>query len=345
MSLGQFLQHVGGELMSTGAVQIWPGMPVEEALIEDERGDRHPPDRSGRGQGRQSRSRLHARHGRTRRADRGGRWAGGRGRAPTRYGTSDCPTAITSANGRSGMKMVVDLPEGLTLEPGTVFHTFGYPEPEIFGFFYVHPDRVATVGIFVPFVVPQSDAHLVSLPAALHAASLSVAVSEGRQAAQLGREIAAGIGHARRTVPGGRRLRAHRRRLRQHQRAHRQRRGRGVDYRRRNLREAVLELLQAGKPLTKENLEATYVARRRASWVEEEGRVAEKARDGFHRGMIPGLLGMAMAGFTDGKHSIERRAEADARPRGVLPRNDSRRRTGSGFWTTAARAASAATTR
>ena len=37
-----------------------------------------------------------------------------------------------------------------TLEPGTVFHTFGYPEPEIFGFFYVHPGRVATVGIFVP---------------------------------------------------------------------------------------------------------------------------------------------------------------------------------------------------
>ena len=48
------------------------------------------------------------------------------------------------------MKMVVDLPEDTPLEPGTVFHTFGYPEPEIFGFFYVHPDRVATVGIFVP---------------------------------------------------------------------------------------------------------------------------------------------------------------------------------------------------
>ena len=31
-----------------------------------------------------------------------------------------------------------------------MFHTFGYPEPEIFGFFYVHPNRVASVGIFVP---------------------------------------------------------------------------------------------------------------------------------------------------------------------------------------------------
>ena len=70
------------------------------------------------------------------------------------------------------------------------------------------------------------------------------------------------------------------------------------------LAEAVVELLRAGKPLSKKNLEATYVAWRRASWVEEEGKVAEKARDGFHRGMIPGLLGMAIAGFSGGKHSV-----------------------------------------
>ena len=36
------------------------------------------------------------------------------------------------------------------LEAGTVLHTFGYPEPEIFGFLYVHPERLASVGIFVP---------------------------------------------------------------------------------------------------------------------------------------------------------------------------------------------------
>mgnify|MGYP000441093021 CR=1 FL=1 len=40
-----------------------------------------------------------------------------------------------------GMKMVVDLPEGCPLTPGTVLHTLGYPEPEIFGFLYVYPDR------------------------------------------------------------------------------------------------------------------------------------------------------------------------------------------------------------
>ena len=49
-----------------------------------------------------------------------------------------------------GMKAVVELPENTTLQPGTVIHTFGYPEPEIFGFFYVYPDRTASIGIFIP---------------------------------------------------------------------------------------------------------------------------------------------------------------------------------------------------
>ncbi len=49
-----------------------------------------------------------------------------------------------------GMKMVVELPEDTPLEAGTVWHTFGFPEPEIFGFLYVHPERLASVGIFVP---------------------------------------------------------------------------------------------------------------------------------------------------------------------------------------------------
>ena len=66
------------------------------------------------------------------------------------------------------------------------------------------------------------------------------------------------------------------------------------------LGEAVLELRQTGKPFTRANLNATYVARRRASWVEEEAHVGEKARDGFHLG----LAGMALAGFTKGRVSI-----------------------------------------
>jgi len=70
------------------------------------------------------------------------------------------------------------------------------------------------------------------------------------------------------------------------------------------LAEGVIELLQAKKPFTKENLEAAYAGRRRASWIENEGRVAERARDGFHRGVVTGMIGMGLAGFTKGKIAI-----------------------------------------
>ncbi|MCU0784541.1 MAG: hypothetical protein MUF81_10975 [Verrucomicrobia bacterium] len=63
----------------------------------------------------------------------------------------------------------------------------------------------------------------------------------------------------------------------------------------------MLELLKAKKPFTKENLEATYVQRRRASWVELEARVAEKSRDGFQRGVVTGMIGMALAGLSGGR--------------------------------------------
>jgi len=70
------------------------------------------------------------------------------------------------------------------------------------------------------------------------------------------------------------------------------------------LGEAVIELAKADKPFTRENLEQTYLAKRRASWIESEGRIAEHARDGFQKGFIPGLWGTALAGLTRGKLAI-----------------------------------------
>src|SRR5512147_895291 len=35
LSMGQFIQWVGAQVQSTGAVQIWPGTPVAQALLED----------------------------------------------------------------------------------------------------------------------------------------------------------------------------------------------------------------------------------------------------------------------------------------------------------------------
>jgi electron-transferring-flavoprotein dehydrogenase len=51
-------------------------------------------------------------------------------------------------------------------------------------------------------------------------------------------------------------------------------------------------------------LEQVYVKRRSASWVEQEGRIAERARDGFQRGFVTGLLGMALTSMSRGKLAL-----------------------------------------
>jgi electron-transferring-flavoprotein dehydrogenase len=63
---------------------------------------------------------------------------------------------------------------------------------------------------------------------------------------------------------------------------------------------AVIELLEKKKPFTRENLEQTYLLRRRKSWVEVEAKVAANARNGFERGVVTGLIGTAIAGLTKG---------------------------------------------
>ncbi len=59
------------------------------------------------------------------------------------------------------------------------------------------------------------------------------------------------------------------------------------------------------KPFTKENLAATYETRRRASWVERGAHEAENARNGFHGGIVKGMIGMALAGLTGGRLSLQ----------------------------------------
>jgi electron-transferring-flavoprotein dehydrogenase len=73
------------------------------------------------------------------------------------------------------------------------------------------------------------------------------------------------------------------------------------------LAEAVIELLDHKKPFTRENLLQTYACRRRQSWVDAESKIAANSRNGFHYGLLAGMLGMALAGFTRGLLSIPAR--------------------------------------
>ena len=311
MSLGQFLQHIGTELMSTGAVQVWPGMPVQEALLEGQRvtGIRLT-DQGVDKDGNPEATFMPGMDVHAALTVVGDGPVGAVGRQlDSVFGL---PDGHHQREWALGMKMVVDLPEpapgDTPLEPGTVFHTFGYPEPEIFGFFYVHPERVATVGIFVPswFGSPVRTSYRYLQHYMLHpylwrylkgAKLRSWGAKSLQESGLRGEPFLAGEGYARIGECSG---------------STNVLTGSGVDEAWTTgvqLARAVVELLKTGEPLSKANLEATYVKRRRASWVEEEGNAAEKARDGFHRGMIPGLLGMAIAGFTEGKHSLSGEAK------------------------------------
>jgi electron-transferring-flavoprotein dehydrogenase len=298
LSLGQFLQHVGGNLMGTGAVQIWPGTPIEELLLEDSK-------------------------------VRGVRMVAGMEMTADLTVVGDGPVGICGRQLNQtaptewavGMKMVVDLPEGSGLEQGTVIHTFGYPEPEIFGFLYVHPDNVASVGIFVPswMNAPSHTCYRYLQNFMLHPylwrhlkggrlrswGAKSLQESGRRAEPQLAGDGWARIGEG----SGSTNVLT----------------GSGVDEAwttGTQLGEGVIELLRAGRPLDRAGLENAYVARRRASWVAREARIAERARDGFHLGLFPGLFGMALAGLTNGKLSLPVRARngaATVRERCLLP--------------------------
>jgi electron-transferring-flavoprotein dehydrogenase len=314
LSMGQFMQWVGSQVQSTGTVQVWPGTPVSEALIQDGKvcGVRlldQGVDKQGKpGDGFMPGMDIHA--------------------ALTVIGDGPVgaigqqldaqlgmPEGHHTRDWAVGMKFVVDLPEDTMLKPGTVFHTFGFPEPEIFGFFYVHPDRVASMGIFVPswFDSPVRTSyrylqHWMQHPYLWRYLKGGKLRSWGAktlgESGKRGEPRLAGDGFARIGEGSG---------------STNVLTGSGVDEAwttGTQLAESVLELLKARKPFTKQNLEESYVKRRRSSWVESEGRIAEKSRDGFQKGVVQGMIGMALAGITKGRLTLSTKP---ARPYERIP--------------------------
>ncbi len=328
MSIGQFNQWVGSQLMATGLVQIWPGSPVAAPLFNGKKVEG------------------------VRLADQGVDKSG----APTDAFmpgmdikalltvVADGPVGAVSQSIDSklglpeghhrrewalGMKFVIELPEDSSnpesldknvlanqailkddgsnpspLQPGTVWHSFGYPEPEIFGFLYVHPDRLVSVGIFVPSWMsdPSRTAyrylqHYIQHPAIWKHLKDGTLRSWGakslEESGRHGEPYLCGDGFARIGENSG---------------STNMLTGSGVDEAwatGTQLGEAVLELLRAGVPFTQENLNKSYEKCRRASWVESGAVEAENARNGFQKGLVKGMIGMALAGLSGGELSLD----------------------------------------
>jgi electron-transferring-flavoprotein dehydrogenase len=308
LSIGQFTQWVSERLMESGTVQVWPSSPVASLRFEGDRvagvrlvdqgTDREGSPADGFMPGMDVRAAL---------------TVVGDGPVGAIGQQLDQKLGLPPGHHRRdwaiGVKMVVDLRADAGLQPGTVLHTIGYPEPEIFGFLYVHANDVASLGVFVPswFDSPVRTAYRYLQHWMLHpylwrhlegGALRSWGAKSLQESGRLGEPFLAGDGFARIGEGSG---------------STNVLTGSGVDEAwttGAQLADAVLELLGAGQPFTRANLERTYVAARRASWVEAEGRAAENARNGFHRGVVRGLVGMAAAGFTKGRLSFR----ADRRP-------------------------------
>ena len=302
LSMGQFNQWVGSQLMATGMVQIWPGSPVSAPLfsgnkveglrLADQGVDKYGAPSDGFMAGMDVRAKLTV---------VGDGPVGAVGQALDRK--LGLPKGHAKSEWAMGMKMVIELPEDTDLKPGTVWHTFGYPEPEIFGFLYVHPDRLVSVGIFVPSWMsdPSRTAyrylqHYIQHPVLWKVLKDGTLRSWGakslEESGRHGEPFLSGDGFARIGEGSG---------------STNMLTGSGVDEAwttGTQLGESVIELLRAGKPFTQENLAATYEARRRASWVESGAVEAQDARNGFQSGMVKGMIGMALAGLTGGRLSL-----------------------------------------
>jgi electron-transferring-flavoprotein dehydrogenase len=299
LSMGQFMQWASSQVQGTGLVQVWPGTPVAEALIEKDhvRGVRLV-DQGTDKQGKPSDGFMPGMDIHAALTVVGDGPVGAVGQQLD--GHFGLPPDHHRHDWAVGMKFVVDLPETSNLQPGTVIHTFGFPEPEIFGFFYVHPDRVASLGIFVPswFDSPVRSAyrylqHWMQHPylwrylkgGRLRSWGAKTLQESGRR----GEPHLAGDGFARIGEGSG---------------TTNVLTGSGVDEAWATgvqLAESALELMQAKKPFSRDNLQDSYVRRRRRSWVEQEARVAERSRDGFQRGVLTGMIGMALAGLSGGR--------------------------------------------
>ena len=263
LSIGQFNQWVGSQLMASRpgadlarqpvAAPLFDGKKVEGLRLADQGVERSGAPTDGFMPGMDMRAALTV---------VGDGPVGAIGQALDRK--LGLPAGHARREWALGMKMVIELPANAAprrkpppLQPGTVWHTFGYPEPEIFGFLYVHPDRLVSVGIFVPSWMsdPSRTAyrylqHYIQHPALWQHLKDGTLRSWGakslEESGRHGEPFLTGDGFARIGEGSG---------------STNMLTGSGVDEAwttGTQLAESVVELLRAGKPFTQENLAATY---------------------------------------------------------------------------------------
>ena len=298
LNMGSLMGWAACKVMESGTAQIWPGSPVSGPIFDGERvvGVRMA-DQGVEKDGAQTDAYMPGMDVKARLTVVADGPVGAVGRAlDERFGL---PKGHARNDWGVGMKAVVQLPDSCKLEPGTIIHTLGFPEPEIFGFFYVHPNRTASMGIFV---APWQDTpvrttyrylqHWMQHPYIWRHIEGGTLVSWGAKSIQEsgteGEPFLCGDGFARIGEGSGTTdclANA------------------GVDEAWASgamLARNVLKLLAEGRDFTKANLEGTYLAERRSSALDRRLKKATHARAGFNRSFFWGMAGEGLCGLTGG---------------------------------------------
>lgn len=298
LNMGSLMGWAACKVMESGTAQIWPGSPVAGPIFDGERvvGVRMA-DQGVEKDGAQTDAYMPGMDVKARLTVVADGPVGAVGRAlDERFGL---PKGHARNDWGVGMKAVVQLPDSCKLEPGTIIHTLGFPEPEIFGFFYVHPNRTASMGIFV---APWQDTpvrttyrylqHWMQHPYIWRHIEGGTLVSWGAKSIQEsgteGEPFLCGDGFARIGEGSGTTdclANA------------------GVDEAWASgamLARNVLKLLAEGRDFTKANLDGTYLAERRSSALDRRLKKATHARAGFNRSFFWGMAGEGLCGLTGG---------------------------------------------
>lgn len=298
LNMGSLMGWAACKVMESGTAQIWPGSPVAGPIFDGERvvGVRMA-DQGVEKDGAQTDVYMPGMDVKARLTVVADGPVGAVGRAlDERFGL---PKGHARNDWGVGMKAVVQLPDSCKLEPGTIIHTLGFPEPEIFGFFYVHPNRTASMGIFV---APWQDTpvrttyrylqHWMQHPYIWRHIEGGTLVSWGAKSIQEsgteGEPFLCGDGFARIGEGSGTTdclANA------------------GVDEAWASgamLARNVLKLLAEGRDFTKANLEGTYLAERRSSALDRRLKKATHARAGFNKSFFWGMAGEGLCGLTGG---------------------------------------------
>ena len=183
MSIGQFNQWVGAQIMASGLVQIWPGMPVSQPLfaenadrtgdqvvgvrLTDQGVDKHGAPEPGFVAGMDVRAQPHCRRRRSFRAGRpGDRQANGNARRARQARVGARHEVRDRAAGRDHTRSR---------------HGLAHIRLSRAGDFRIPLRPSGTAGLrrhLCPFVARRSCAHRLPLSAALHSASGIVAISQ-----------------------------------------------------------------------------------------------------------------------------------------------------------------------